>query len=163
MKRILLITVIAAAYSVGRADVKGDPQDERAIRKVVQDATDCINRHDFRGQAMFFTEDADSRSPGGNWRKGKAQLEEAFERVGKNVPKNFHYTRRIEQIRFLRTDVALVEGIVEMTGGTNSDGTHREPFAGLFQFVMTKDNGRWLIAAVRAIVSPPAPSPPAQK
>ena len=161
MKGFLIVAAMLAAWSPALADVKGDPRDTEAIRKLVQDATDCINRHDFKGQAMFFTDDADSRSPGGNWRKGKAEIQEAFARLGSTVPKDFHYARTIQQIRFLRPDVALVEGTVETTGGTDADGTQRAPFAGLFQFVVTKDNGRWLIAAVRALASPPAqPRPP---
>jgi hypothetical protein len=66
----------------------------------------------------------------------------------------------VERVRFLRPDVALVDGTFHITGSTLPG----EP-RGLQTVVLVKEQGRWLAAAIRRMVPVAAPqgaAPPAR-
>jgi uncharacterized protein (TIGR02246 family) len=144
----VLLTVFAL---LGVAEEKGTPEDEAAIRQVIVDWTAAFNRHETNPDMITtgFTEDFDAVNPAGALVKGKPDLREAFQTFLKNARK----TETVERIRFIRPDVAVVDGQYEFMG------TEIKPQPkGMDTWVLTKENGRWRMTALRMMI-PPAPPP----
>lgn len=125
------------------------PEDEQAIRKVLADETAAWNRHEGSLNGAF-TQDFDVVIATGDYIAGKPNLQEAFSTILKNA----HKIDAVDRIRFIRPDVALVDGRFEISG------TDIQPYPkGLLSCVLVKENGRWAVTANRQMV--PVVAPPA--
>lgn len=62
-------------------------------------------------------------------------------------------------VRFLKPDVAVVDGAWETTGAHTSSGKELPTLKGFYTLVLVKKKGRWLVASSRTMVpvSPPRP------
>src|SRR5262245_12691699 len=105
--RALLITAL-----FGVAALKGASEDELAIRTVLADSTGAFNRHEPNLTPDGYSDDFDAVTPAGVLVAGKPALGEAFKTHLKNARK----TEKVQRIRFLRPDVALVDAEYEFTG-----------------------------------------------
>jgi uncharacterized protein (TIGR02246 family) len=105
--RFLTIAVLRMAAE------KGSLEDEVAIRQVIADWTGAFNRHEMNLDAIAsgFSDDFDMVNPAGPYVKGKPDLREAFKTFLRNARK----IETIDRIRFIRPDVALVDGSYEFT------------------------------------------------
>jgi len=116
---------------------QGPSADEVAIRDVFKRMAEFFTQCDPKAIANLFAPDGD-RYSGGKYARGRAEVEKMYEGVcsltkgGKN--------RFDISVRFLRPDVALIDG----TWFNDSTGTS----AGL-TVITTKEAGQWLIAAGR--------------
>ena len=147
--RVICVFVIVSAVLCVAAE-KGTPEDEVAIRQVIADWKAAFNRHemDLDTVATAFSDDFDMVNPAGAYTKGKPDLREAFKTFLKNARK----IESVDRIRFIRPDVALVDGRYEFTG------TGIKPYPkGVQTWVLTKEDGRWLMTALRMMI-PPAPA-----
>ena len=59
--------------------------------------------------------------------------------------KNVHRTDTVKSVRLLTPEIASVDGFWEMTGTKAADGSDNPLRKGLFDYVVTKQNGRWFI------------------
>jgi uncharacterized protein (TIGR02246 family) len=125
------------------AGTKGSPEDDSAIRKLLADNTAAFNQH--RGDLISeaSTDDFDLVNPPGTYTSGKPDLREAFTGAFRNAK----VVATIERIRYIRSDVALVDGTFEISG---SDLTPAPK--GLRTFVLVKEGGRWKITALRQMI-----------
>ena len=140
MKMRTVLALLAAAAALSWAAEPGTPEDEAAIRKVIADRAASFNRHEDRINPAGFSVDFDLVNPRGDRKIGIADLREMFQTVLRNA----HMVESIERIRFIRPDVALVDGKFEVSG------TEIRPYPKGFQvWVLVKENGRWLITAIR--------------
>ena len=145
---ICVFLTISAVLCV--AAEKGTPEDEVAIRQVIAGWKVAFNRHEVNPDAVAvaFSDDFDMVNPAGTYVKGKPDLREAFQTFLKNARK----IETVDRIRFIRPDVALVDGTYEFTG------TEIKPYPKGFQtWVLMKENGRWMMTALRMMI-PPAPA-----
>jgi len=145
--------------------------DEEAVRKVVSEfAEKTWNRHDMNAQGSSFTPDADFVNVVGSHWKGREsiQLNHAFlhgtipaDSAGVTLPKSAYgifktskITHKQVDVRFLRKDVAVVHVQNELVG----DARTKDPRRTLLVMILTKENGRWLIAVAQntEINRPPA-------
>jgi uncharacterized protein (TIGR02246 family) len=153
--RVICVFLTVSAV-LGVAAEKGTPEDEVAIRQVIADWKAAFNRHEVNPDAIAFafSGDFDMVNPAGAYVKGKPDLREAFKTFLKNARK----VETVDRIRFIRPDVALVDGSYEFTG------TELKPYPkGVQTWVLTKENGRWLMTALRMMIPPePAGTPPAK-
>jgi uncharacterized protein (TIGR02246 family) len=152
MRGICVFLTVSALQCV--AAEKGTPQDEVAIRHVIADWKAAFNRHEMNTDAVAsaFSDDFDMVNPTGAYVKGKPDLREAFKTFLRNARK----IETVDRIRFIRPDVALADGSYEFTG------TEIKPYPKRAQtWVLTKENGRWLMTALRMMIPPePAGAPP---
>jgi uncharacterized protein (TIGR02246 family) len=144
--------------------------DEEAVRKVVNEFAEPWNRHDTNARGALFTPDADFVNVlGAHW-KGREtiQLNHAFlggaipaDSAGVTLPKSaygiFKTSNVIHKqvdVRFLRKDVAVAHVQNELQGDARTKG----PRHSLLVMILTKENGRWLIAVAQntEINRPPA-------
>ena len=124
-------------------------KDEAAIRDVVKEYLASRERRDAAALGALFTSDADQLVSSGEWRKGRDALVKgtltSSARPGTR-------TIALETIRFPARDIAIADGRYEITGGQDAD---RRMWS---TFIMTREAGRWRIAAIRNML----PAPPAQ-
>ena len=133
--------------------------DTAAIQQVVAAYTDGWNSRDTHALTMLFTEDADYTNVGGGNTHGREAMEAMFVRLltGTGMFRESHRTDSVKRIRFLAPGVASVDDywVVE---GVLSDRPHIE---GLYNWVMVKQDGRWLTAVHHATNFAPRPASPA--
>lgn len=115
-------------------------QDEVAIRQIVRDLASAWNRHDGQAYGRAFVTDADYRVIWGFKVKGRDAIVEGHQQIFDNQYRNSQIEINIEQIRFLRSDVAHVET-------TNHLRNVELPFEkSITAITMTKENDEWRIA-----------------
>lgn len=151
MKRFWL--TMAAAAMLCLADVKGSADDESAIRKVIEQSSAGWNRRTLvPGADATTTRDFDVVVPPGDYLKAGPEMEAAVRRDFQTIFKNARESSEIQRIRFIRPDVAIVDGRFEIAG------TEIKPEPNGFQtLILVKDNGRWLITAMRRMIPVAAP------
>ncbi len=132
--------------------------DEEAVRKVVNGFPEAWNRHDMNAYEALFTPDADFVPVTGTHMKGREsiQLNHAFthgaipaDSAGVTLPKSAYgifktsnLTYKQIDVRFLRKDVAVAHAQNELVGDARTKNARHT----LVVMILTKENGRWLIA-----------------
>ena len=150
---IILLLVIPILLSAQTAP-PARPEEE-GIKKLVDSFVDAWNQHDVHAFAATFAEDADFTNVVGAGAHGRAAVEEFHAPVFTTVFKNSHLTVNNVQIRFLTPDVASVDVHWEMTGAVGSDGIPIPLRQGLLNWIVTRQEGRWLILIMHNQNLPP--------
>lgn len=118
-----------------------DPADDvTAIEQVVADFAAAWDQHDPALLVRDFSEDLDHVSVRGRWQQRRADLARTYVENHAGIWRAVTYEPRVERIRFLRPDVAVV--VVRGTfRSVEAADTARATW------VMTKEDGRWLCRA----------------
>ena len=141
--RALLITTLLGAIAGS-----GASEEELAIRNVLAAATAAFNRHAAKLTPDGYSDDFDVVNPAGGRVAGRPDLGDAFQTYLKNA----HKAETLQRIRFIRPDVALVDAEYEFTG------TEIRPDPKGFETILlVRNNGRWVITALRMMTPPAAP------
>ena len=98
------------------AATKGTPEDERAIRQVIADYTAAFNRHEANFKTIALADDFDLVNPAGAQVTGKAEIESRLRDAFRTFLKNARKIETIDRIRFIHSEVALVDGRFEWVG-----------------------------------------------
>jgi uncharacterized protein (TIGR02246 family) len=128
---------------------------EQAVRRVVADFAEAINRGDAKAFAALFAEDADFVVITGKYLKGRNAIVTYHARLFTDDFQGSHLDVTSVAVRFLRTDVAVARVATKRT--ENGGKEMRTSFP---MFVLTKQGESWLIAAVQNTLTsgPPVPS-----
>jgi uncharacterized protein (TIGR02246 family) len=146
MKSLLISGRIIAVGQV-YARPKQNASDENALRKAVVEYNLAWNNHDARAIARIFADDADVIGGAGGLMKWDA-FEKIMAEEHATVFKNHELTTTVDQIRFLKPDISVVDGSYRAIVKSTSDS---KPYTGLFTLVMRKTGGKWLCVAMRSI------------
>ena len=140
---LVLVMIIASVNSYGQ-ETDSKAKDEAMIRANVKQMEVGWNDHDGKAFAASFTVDADYIVVNGMHVKGREEIEKGHVGIFTTIYKDSRNIGTIKSVRFLRKDVALIhtEWNLEFTIG----GEMRKGHA-LSTMIMTKDNGKWSIAA----------------
>lgn len=150
MKRILLLAVaVFLTAPLSAADKKGRTGDEEAIKKVFADFAAAWEKGDPKAMSMFWAEDGDLINPAGRVAKGRAEVEKLFVEERPTNPPRITFT--VNEIRFLKRDVAVYNASFELSGVRGADGKEMT-MKGLITCVMAKKNGKWWTVAARPMV-----------
>jgi ketosteroid isomerase-like protein len=149
------------AIILGTGIVHAASGDEEAVRKVVNGFPEAWNRHDMNAFGALFTPDADFVNVTGRHWKGREsiQLNTAFQhgaipadsagvtvsKIAYGIFKTSNLTFNQVDVRFLRKDVAVAHALNELQGDALAKGPRRT----LLVLILTKENGRWLIAVAQ--------------
>jgi len=141
---VLTAVILALALS-GRAQKseKMGP-DETAVRQIVQHVQDGWNAHDAKAFAAPFNADADYVIVNGMHINGRDAIEKGHIGIFATIYKDSRNIAAIKSVRFLRKDVAVVHvewNLEFIAGGKTQRGR------AFNTMIMTKDNGKWGIAA----------------
>ena len=131
--------------------------DSVAIKQSVAAFSDAWNRHDSHAVAMRYVEDGDFSSTQGIPSHGAKELEEHYVSIFGTFLKNAHRTDTVRSIRFLTPSIASVDIDWQMTGAKTPDGAEAPLRKGLLNWVVTKQNGQWLITVYHeSLFTPPS-------
>lgn len=142
----LMILFIAIIFmTVGINAQKTTAADEAAMRAVVEQMMNGWNAKNGEQLAKPFAEDADYVVINGMKIKGRDAIAKGHQGIFDTIYKNTVMTLNVEQIRFLRSDVAVVHVKGELSY-KEAESLNRKGFARM-TLVMTKTEGKWEIAA----------------
>lgn len=145
-----IFTLVILGTSLTAYAQNGASADEAALRENVKLLETGWNTKSGAVFAKPFAEDADYVIINGMYIKGRATIETSHQRIFDTIYKDTNINLAVKQIRFLRSDVA----VVHVTG--HRDGPTKELQQDAFlTLVMTKEKQGWTIAAFQntAIVS----------
>ena len=118
--------------------------DEKAVRQIIQQVQDAWNAHDGKAFAEPFAENADYVVVNGMYAKGRDAIEKGHTQIFTTIYKDSRNAATIKSVRFLRPDVAVV--LAEWNLEFKIGGEMKKGHA-MNTMVMTRDNGKWSIAA----------------
>ena len=126
------------------------PDDERNIRRAWQQLAAAWSAADSKSLASAWCADSDHKRlvPSLPAWRGRAEVERGLAEAlaHRGSAGRCEMTCNLESVRFLRPDVAIVDGTLEVRqAGGRADGGVTEPFTS----VMTKSGPDWTIAASR--------------
>ncbi|MDP9078663.1 MAG: SgcJ/EcaC family oxidoreductase [Bacteroidota bacterium] len=120
-------------------------KENTAIKQLIKNYEDAWNRHDPKGLADNYTIDATWINWFGAYYKGRDDIQFHYRQVHTTYFKPSHYyTRAIEDIQYLKPDVAIVHVRTGLTDDARYPG---QTFEFRRLIVVTKQNGVWIIRA----------------
>jgi uncharacterized protein (TIGR02246 family) len=147
-RRLLLLSLLPVLAARAAAEDPG-------IRVLIDQLNADWNRHDLHAFAALFEPDASLISPTGTWWHGREEIERELTALHKSMLKNSRMSGMIEDIRMIRPDVALVEGIGEDdTGIIGADGRKIPAGHAVFTYVLVKQRDGWRIASYHLTLLP---------
>ena len=139
---IAVCVLTASAQGTATPDTKAS--DEAAIRENVKHMQDGWNTKSASLYVKPFAADADFVIMNGSQYKGREAIEKGHQRIFDTIFKNSTLSTSVEQIRFLRPDVA----VVHVSGHNKTrQGEETREFDLIVTLVMAKDQGEWKIVA----------------
>jgi uncharacterized protein (TIGR02246 family) len=149
----VMICVAAAVQAKEPAARSGDAE---AIRQLYARYDAAWNKGDFAGLAMVWADDADHVEPDGRAIKGRAAIaKELGQRLATDL-KGTRSQQTITDIRFVTSDVAVVDATYEVSGAHDAQGQSLPALQGRYVDIWLKHAGKWHIVADRPVV--PAPT-----
>jgi uncharacterized protein (TIGR02246 family) len=165
MRYILMATLLAVACIPLTAEANMDSDrtsGEAAIKAVIVDRFLAgWNSHDAHLFASAFASDADFTNVRGVSVSGREAIEQFHARAFQKMFMQSHQTAEVMKIRFLKSDVAVVDVRWHMTGALSPDGVARPVRTGLLDLVFTSSGSGWLITIMHNVdLTPLVDSPP---
>ncbi len=142
---ILVIFTFAIAH-VSRPDPQRSSEDEPAVRKVMADFVDAVNRHDSKAFGPLLAEDAEFVVVTGKYLNGRNEIHTYHAGIWASDT-DFKASRLVWNplnVRFLRPDVAVAHIAARRTSDEGKE------LRGMFlTLVLTKQDNQWLLAALQ--------------
>jgi uncharacterized protein (TIGR02246 family) len=145
--KIFVITVIMMGATINlfaQEKISQTSRNEAAIRANVEQMVKGWNMKSGAEFAKSFAEDSDYVVINGMHIKGRAANAKSHQQIFDTIYKDSSIVATIKQIRFLRPDVAVVHGESNLTFKINGE---EKKGNGIVTLVMTKEKGKWSIAA----------------
>ena len=163
MRRIsslLFLVAVFAAATVGSAG-QSSREDDAEIHAIVQAGTDAWNRGDAEAFAEHYAENGSFTNVIGQQLYGRKAFVGQHAMLFSTIYKGSHCDFTTSKITYLRPDVALVEIDGALKGATRLPPGLKEGDDGALHVklleVMTKEKGRWWIAAFHNVAVYPLP------
>jgi uncharacterized protein (TIGR02246 family) len=122
-----------------------ETNDKEAIKQLVTNYENAWNRHDPKGLADNYDTNATWVNWFGAYYIGKEDIQNHYEIVHTSYFKSSHYyTRAVEDIIFVKPDVAISHIRTGLSGDTRFPG---QTFEFRRTLILTKKDGTWLILA----------------
>lgn len=145
----ILVGVVGFGLAASRAD---ESSDRAAIQKVLNAHGVAWTKGDAAAAAAVMTEDADWVSASGHVYEGRAAIAAAHrEWLTGDAKGSRHAHPGTPKIRFIRRDVAIVDGDSYMGGLRDEQGKELPPVLSRYTAVFAKDGGSWKAAAFRSL------------
>jgi uncharacterized protein (TIGR02246 family) len=115
---------------------------EQAVRKAAAGHIEAINKGDLDGVMAYWAPDADLIDEDGKSTRGHDALRARFKTMLPTL-KGSKIGGKIHSVKFLRPDVALVDGSLETTSADGTRDSNR------YAIVWVKSGDKWLISSAR--------------
>lgn len=149
MKTILFLLILALPAFA--QSTKKPNADEVRIRQIIQEQQDGWNRGSAKDYAASFQAEGSFTIITGTIYRSRTALEARMVEIFSTIYKDSKVANRIQTIRFIRPDVAVVDLETEVTGfqglpsGVKGAGQNKL-LTSMLQ-VMVKERGKWAVAA----------------
>lgn len=148
MKNTLILffcAVLLSCVSLNAHAQIDTAKENHAIRQLVKNYEDAWNRHDPKALAANYRVDATWVNWFGAYYIGRQDIEDHYHTTHNTYFKPSHYyTRAVEDIQYLKPDVAIVHVRTGLTDDARYPG---ETFEFRRMMVLTEVDGVWLIQA----------------
>jgi uncharacterized protein (TIGR02246 family) len=154
------LAAVAVAVGMGAvcaSSASAGSRDEAAIRKLYAHYTAAWNQNDTAAMTKLWAADGDHLEPNGLLVKGRAALEKLLAERFATEFKGSHGTITADAIRFIKSDVAVVDSPYEITGAHDTGGKDLPPIKGRYVDVWARKGGKWEIVVSRPVVSTAQP------
>jgi uncharacterized protein (TIGR02246 family) len=121
-------------------------EDEKALQELTARLDAAWTGQDAKVFAACFTEESALRYHTGRTVQGRAQIEQNYRDYFSSKSEQERHVTLIRQVRFIRPDVAVIDGHVEIWR------QQERRLHLLATFVETKEDGKWLISDVCLMV-----------
>jgi len=133
MRQLWLAQALLITAALTASGQQSSPSEEQAVRAVLARFYAGWNEHDADKMVSVYADDIDHIDVFGEWQKGRAALRADLARLHAGPLRTSQKTYKVEKIRFLKPDVAVIQVSSHSINGDNI-GT----------FVMEKQSGGWL-------------------
>ncbi len=141
----LLTILLGLTLHTAAAQQFDKSKEEEAVKLVVANYENAWNRHDAKGLAELYHSDATWVNWFGAYSRGQKDIQEHYQAVHSTYFKTSHYyTRSIEDVAFVKPDVAIMHVRTGLTGDERYPG---QTFEFRRTLVLTKRDGAWRILA----------------
>lgn len=141
----LFIALLSLTVMTARAQQIDTAKENAAIRQLVKNYEDAWNHHDPKALAANYRNDASWVNWFGAYYSGRQDIESHYRITHNSYFKLSHYfTRSVEDIQYLKPDVAIAH---VRTGLTDDSRYPGEDFEFRRLILLTKNDGIWLIQA----------------
>ena len=151
----MLALLLAAPFTTimvrrAAANESANNKDDAAIREFVAGFSNGWNTHDAHSMCVSL----DDHVVWVNWRGEplgtRQDVEEEHAKLFADLYKNSHRTDEVKSIQYISPELASVDDYWTMTGAKKRDGSDWPYRAGLYNFLMAKRNGRWIVIVSHA-------------
>lgn len=118
--------------------------DETAILRVLGGVYDAWDAHDADAFVADYTEDASAILPG-SYRASREEIRQSMQAGFSSYLKGSTTTNKVRDIRFLNDDAAVVVSETNVVFPGETEGAAER--ASIATWVLTRRDGRWLLAA----------------
>ena len=140
--------------------IRGDIVNEDAVRAHYAAFTAAWNRHDPDALVSMWTIDGDHVEPDGREANGREELAALLKAQHSTVFKETTLSLSIDDVYFLGSEVALVDGTYAISGIVAPDGTAIPPRKGYLTAILIDERGEWKIVASRLMIPTTLPYKP---
>jgi uncharacterized protein (TIGR02246 family) len=121
-------------------------QDEQLVGEVVKSFVKDYNNGDFKNASFYTTNDWVHINPGGGITRGRAEVLREVKAIHQTMLKGIKITIDTMTIRFVTTDVAIVNTIHKSdTYVTPEDGIKHENEKQIKTYIIVRQKGKWLL------------------
>jgi uncharacterized protein (TIGR02246 family) len=138
----LLATVLLVAPALSGQGQAPTTNAEQAVRKAVAAYVEALNKGDIDGLMALLAPDADFIDEAGKTTRGRDALRAHFKTTLADL-KGYKVSDKVYSVKFLRPEVALVDGAQEYTA---TDGTRD---SNRYAVVWVKSGDKWLLSSAR--------------
>lgn len=146
-------SMMATSPAVSQNLDKNQSADIAAIKQVMADLDAAYDKRDVAAYIEFFQEDADFLWTTGVLSKNRNEIQQQATNSFEFVPSGYRHISTLQRFRFLKPDIAIVDGIVMFAREGASE--NEIPFwKALATCIFKKEKGQWRLSAVRLMLSP---------
>ena len=132
------------------ADEMGNRKEDAAIKEVVAAFSNGWNTRDAHSMCASLADDVEWVNWRGEPLGTRQAVEEEHAKLFADLYKNTHRTDEVKTIKYISPELAVVDDYWTMTGAKKRDGSDWPYRAGLYNFIMAKRGGRWIVIASHA-------------
>jgi uncharacterized protein (TIGR02246 family) len=152
MIRTMLLLMFATSTIAFAQKPVNEAAEKAAIQAVLDAHGVAWTKGDAKAAAAVLTEDADWISGDGSISVGRAAIQRDHEEAFNSFARGSRHTHPgTANIRFIRPDVAIVDGDSYTTGLHGENGRALPTSVSRYTAVFVKDNGSWKVAAFRSL------------
>jgi uncharacterized protein (TIGR02246 family) len=138
--------------SLGQSTKNYHDKDMKALKGLAVKWGKYWNTHNMDSMGTLLTDDVDFVNVAGRWLKGRKEtVTHHKERHEGVVFKESVWTTDSVTIKYVKPDLAIMHLKWGIKGDFDADGTPRPPRKGVFTWVVTKENNKWLLLAVHNV------------